>query len=120
VSYQPPSPYGRPPDHPPPSGRSNKAKFWIGVLLAVPAVIAGPLSIGAAVNLGQVISPDSPLSGMLSGIVSLLLLAGLVTLIVVERTRWVGLGILAGLAILLILAAGACVVLLVSIGSAYS
>jgi branched-subunit amino acid transport protein len=99
---------------------SNKAKFWVGVVLAIPAVVVGPLVIAAALNLGQVISADGPLGGVLSGVAALLLLAGLVTLMVVERTRWVGLGMLAGVAILLILAAGACVVLLVAISNSYS
>ncbi len=99
---------------------SNKAKFWVGAVLAVPAVIAGPLLVAAALNLGQVISADGPLGGVLSGIAALLLLAGLVTLMVVERTRWIGLGMLAGFGILAILAAGACVVLLVAITNAYS
>ena len=98
---------------------SNKAKFWVGVLLAVPAVIAGPLLVAGALNLGQVISAEGPLGGALSGVTALLLLAGLVTLMVVEKTRWIGLGMLAGFAILLILAAGACVVLLIAISNAY-
>ena len=114
------SPYGRPPDHPPPSGMSNKAKFWVGAVLAVPAVIVGPLLVGGALNLGQVISADGPLGGVLSGVVALLLLAGLVMLMVVEKTRWIGLGMLAGFAILAILAAGACVVLIVMITNSYS
>ena len=99
---------------------SNKAKFWIGVGLAVPAVVVGPLLVSAALNLGQVISADSPLGGILSSLAALLLLAGLVTLMVLEKTRWFGLGMLAGFAILLILAAGACVVLIIAIGNAYS
>lgn len=99
---------------------SNKAKFWVGVVLAVPAVIVGPLLVGGALNLGQVISADGPLGGVLSGVVALLLLAGLVMLMVVEKTRWIGLGMLAGFAILAILAAGACVVLIVMITNSYS
>ena len=99
---------------------SNKAKFWIGAVLAVPAVIAGPLLVAGALNLGQVITADGPLGGILSGVAALLLLVGLVTLIVVERTRWIGLGMLAGFAILVILTAGACVVLLIAISKAYS
>ena len=51
---------------------------------------------------------------------TLLELAGLVTLIVMERTRWLGLGILAGIAILFILAAGACIVLIVGLTNAYN
>ena len=99
---------------------SNKAKFWLGAVLAIPAVLVGPLIVAAAVNLGQVVAADSPLSGILGGLASLLLLVLFIALIVVDRTRWIGLGMLAGLAVLLILAAGACVALLVSINNAYS
>jgi hypothetical protein len=112
VSYPPPSPYGGPPGQPPPSGMSNKAKFWIGVVLALPAIFAGPALVAVAVNLGQVISADGPLSGILGGLASILLLAGFIALVVIERTRWVALGILAGIAALFVIAAGACVFLL--------
>ena len=115
----PPSPYGQPPQAPPPSGMSNKAKFWLGVVLAIPAVFVGPLIVAAAVNLGQVIAPDSPLSGVLGGIASLLLLAMFIVLIALDRTRWIGLGMLAGIAALFILAAGACVALLVAYSNSY-
>jgi hypothetical protein len=94
---------------------SNKAKFWVGVVLALPALILGPVIVGVAVNLGQVLSADGPLSGILGGLASLLLLAGFIALIVIERTRWLGLGMLAGIAVLLILAAGACIVLIAAI-----
>jgi hypothetical protein len=99
---------------------SNKAKFWLGAVLALPAIIVGPVIVGIAVNIGQAISADGPLSGVLGGIASILLFAGFIVLLVVERTRWIGLGMLAGIAILLIVAAGACVVLLVAIGNAYN
>jgi hypothetical protein len=78
------------------------------------------LLVGGALNLGQVISADGPLGGVLSALVALLLLAGLVVLMVLEKTRWIGLGMLAGFAILAILAAGACVVLLIALTNAYS
>jgi hypothetical protein len=98
---------------------SNKAKFWLGVALALPAMIVGPVIVGAAVNLGQVVSADGPLSGILGGVASLLLLAGFIALIVVGRTRWIGLGMLAGIAVLLILAAGACIVLIAALSNSY-
>jgi hypothetical protein len=91
---------------------SNKAKFWLGVALALPALIVGPLIVGAAVNIGQVISADGPLSGILGGGASLALLIAFIGLIVVDRTRWIGLGMLAGIAVLFVVAAGACIALL--------
>jgi hypothetical protein len=122
VSQQPPPPpyggppgqppYGQPPYSQPPSGMSNKAKFWLGVVLALPAIVIGPVIVGVAVNLGQVVSSDGPLSGILGGVASLALLVGFIALVVVSRTRWIGLGMLAGIAILFVVAAGACIALL--------
>ena len=40
-------------------------------------------------------------------------------MIVLERTRWIALGMLAGTAIVLILVAGACVALLVAYSNTY-
>ena len=57
---------------------------------------------------------------MVSFVLGLLLLGAFVAAIVVERTRWFALGILAGGAVLFILAAGACVVLLVAFMSSYN
>jgi hypothetical protein len=59
-----------------------------------------------------VISADGPLSGILGGLASLALLVAFVVMIVVNRTRWVGLGMLAGIAALFVVAAGACIALL--------
>ncbi|MCW2761240.1 MAG: hypothetical protein JWR85_1441 [Marmoricola sp.] len=52
-----------------------------------------------------------------AGVLALLMLAGFVFMVVAERTRWIALGILAGVAILFILAAGACVVLIVALNN---
>ena len=40
--------------------------------------------------------------------------------IVFARTRWFAIGVIAGLAVILILAAGACVVLIVALTNSYS
>ena len=112
-------PYGLPPGGPPPprTGLSNAAKFWLGALIAIPAVpVAGfvlslPSTLAAAAGLDGV-------TGVLSLVAGLLELAGLVALIAFPRTRWWGLGLLAGIALLAILAAGACVVLLVALTQA--
>jgi hypothetical protein len=91
---------------------SNKATFWIGVLLALPAlVIAGVISgVGTAVVDG--VGGSSSLTAVASGAIALALLIGFVVMVVFEKTRWIALGLLAGTAILFVVAAGACVALL--------
>src|SRR4051794_7227099 len=98
---------------------SNKGKFWLGVVLALPALLVGGFIVGLApaVTAGDTGTTDV---GFFLGLVIFVLeLVGLVTLIVMERTRWIGLGILAGIAILFILAAGACIVLIVGLTNSY-
>lgn len=97
-------------------GRSNVAKFWIGVALCIPTVfVVGvleslPTAVGQAVGLPQDLSAIATL-GLNVG-----LLAATIVGLVRESTRFVVAGILAGLAILFVLAAGACVLLLVGLG----
>jgi hypothetical protein len=110
----PPPPYGLPPGEPPAHRPSHKGRFWLGVVLAIPAIILGPLLIGVAVSLGDALAWGSALPGVLGGLVALLLLAGFIALVAIERTRWIGLGMLAGFAGLFILGAGACVALIVA------
>jgi hypothetical protein len=115
VSQPPlPPPYGLPPGQPPPEQPSNKGRFWLGVVLAIPAIILGPVLIGAAASLGDAVASGSALPGLLGGLVALLLLVGFIALVVIDRTRWIGLGMLAGFAGLFILGAGACVALIVA------
>ena len=47
-------------------------------------------------------------------------LAALVAAIVFAPTRWFAIGVIAGVAVLFILAAGACVVLIIGLSSSYS
>ena len=119
----PPNPYG-PGQYPPPEGQrpgmSNKAAFWIGVVLALPAIFVASLILGAGAAVGDGLAGDPAVSGVISTLLGLGLLAGLVTAIVVPKTRWFALGVLAGTAILLIVAAGACVVLLIALTQSYS
>ena len=122
----PPPPYGGPPQTPyggppgpyqqpgPGSGMSNKAKFWIGVLLTIPAIIVGSAITGAGSAAVNAVNGDPAIGATVSSVLGLLVLAGYIALIVIPKTRWFALGILAGTAVLLILAAGACVALLVS------
>lgn len=101
-------------------GLSNVAKFWIGVALCVPALILAavlgslPTVVGNRVNLPPELSAIATF-GMSVG----LLATGIVGL-VRGSTRFIVVGMLAGLAILFVLAAGACIALLVGVaGSGY-
>lgn len=124
MSQQPPqSPYGPayggPPGEPPRKGTSNKAKFWIGVVVALPAIVVASIISGAGAAVVDAVGGDPAVGAAVSGAIALVLLAGFVTLVVLERTRWIALGILAGTAIVVILAAGACVALLVAYSNSY-
>lgn len=99
---------------------SNKAKFWIGVALALPTLVVAGLVAGAGSALADGLGADPQTGGIVSGLIGLLLLAGFIASIVLPRTRWFALGVLAGVAVLFILAAGACVVLLVAFTRSYS
>ena len=100
-------------------GRSNVAKFWIGVALCLPALfVVGlleslPTVVGNAVGLPDGLSAVATL-GMNVG-----LLGAAVVGLVREATRFVVLGMLAGVAMLFVLAAGACIALLAGVGSGY-
>lgn len=96
---------------------SNVARFWIGVALCVPVLFL----VGLLVSLPSVVGNELNLPGELSGIATFgmsigLLATGIVGL-VRESTRFIVVGILAGLAILFVLAAGACIVLLAGLGN---
>lgn len=126
---QPPPPYGGPPHggppgpYPPPPGQSggmsNKAKFWVGVVLALPTIVLAGLISGATSAVADGISGDSALAGVVAVVVGLAELGALIGAIVWGRTRWFAVGVIAGGAVLLILAAGACVVLLVALSNSY-
>ncbi len=122
----PPPPYGGPPQSPyggptgpyqppePRPGMSNKAKFWIGVLLTIPAIIVGSVITGAGSALVDAVNGDPAIGAAVSSLLGLLIFAAYIAAIVIPKTRWFALGILAGTAVLFILAAGACVALLVA------
>ena len=93
---------------------SNKAKFWIGVLLAIPAIVLGSVISGAGSAVVDAVNGDPAVGAAVSGVLGLLILAAFIAAIVIPRTRWFALGILAGTAVLFILAAGACVALIVA------
>jgi len=98
-------------------GRSNVAKFWIGVALCIPALfVVGVLeSIPTAV--GNALDLPSELSAIATLGLDVALLAAVVVGLVKEATRFLVLGILAGVAVLFVLAAGACIVLLTGVSS---
>lgn len=116
----PPGSYPQGPQNERPGGRSNKAKFWIGVVLALPALFVAAVVSGGGSALADALGADPMAGTIISSVLSLLLLAGYIAMIVIERTRWLALGMLAGAAILVILLAGACVVLLVALSNSYS
>jgi hypothetical protein len=98
---------------------SNKARFWIGVLLALPAMVLAGALVGAAVSAVDAVGADADVGLLVSVLVSLMLFAGYLALAVLPSTRWFALGMLAGAAVLFVLAAGACVVLLVALSNSY-
>jgi hypothetical protein len=99
---------------------SNKAKFWIGVALSIPALILGGIVTGLGTGVAGGLGADSEASAIISSVLGLGLLAALVVAIVLEKTRWFAIGIVAGSAVLFILLAGACIVLLVALSKSFS
>jgi hypothetical protein len=118
VSEQPPigSPY---PQQPPPSGMSNTSKFWIGAVLALPVVVIGSILIGIASGIGSAFDDTGTASAILGGLASVLELAAVVVALVLPRTRWFALGAIAGIAVLAVVAAGACVVLIAAYSNSF-
>lgn len=108
----PPSPYALPGGPPPRRGRSNVAKFWIGVALCIPAMfVVGLLETVPGIAADALSLPDV-VPGIAAAGLNLALFAAVIVGLVIEKTRFVVLGILACLAVLFVVAAGACVVLL--------
>lgn len=108
----PPSPYGAPPGAPPPSGMSNRAKFWIGVVLVIPVIVALGVVAGVAGSIVSSVTHSGAVIGFTQLGFWLASVGGWIAMVVVERTRWLALGMLAGFAILAVVVAGACVALL--------
>ena len=69
---------------------------------------------GAGSALVDAVNGDPAIGAAVSSLLGLLILAAYIAAIVIPRTRWFALGILAGTAVLFILAAGACVALIVA------
>lgn len=113
---QPPSPYGAPPPVPPPTGMSNRAKFWLGFALAVPVFIAVQVLFGVVFTALSAVDAPAPVLGVSGVLEAVLLLGALVALVIIQRTRWVALGLLAGAAAVVIVLGGACIVLITALG----
>jgi hypothetical protein len=93
----------------PPTERSDRWKIWLGIGLAIPALIATFVVAGVLGYADE--------SGALSGIVALIGLLGPVVLLFPSATRKLALGLLIGYAGVLILGAGACVALLATLSA---
>ena len=117
-----PAPEGPPPGSYPPvpqqprPGMTNRAKFWIGFVLSLPANFIASMVVGAGGAVGTAVAgDDGAVGGVISGILGLALLAALVAGIVVEKTRRFALGLLAGTAVMAVLAAIAIVLFLIAL-----
>jgi hypothetical protein len=99
--------------------RSNVAKFWIGVALCIPAlVVVGFLESLPTVTRNALDLPDAMAAIGTFGL-NIGLLAAVIVGLVRDSTRFIVVGILAGVAILFVLAAGACIALLAGLGQGY-
>ena len=93
------------------------AKFWIGVALCLPALfVAGalqaiPIAVADALSLPPEVGQFSTLG------LDLALFGAFIAGLVMEKTRFIVLGILAGIAVLFVVAAGACILLLAGLAS---
>jgi len=96
----PPGPYGAPPP------RGDRWKIWMGIALAIPALMA----TAAVVALAGAIDN----SGALSGVVGIACLVAPIVLLFFPATRKIALGVIIGYAVIVILLGGACVALLAS------
>lgn len=96
----PTAPYGGPPP------RGDRWKIWVGVALAIPALMATAMLVGVAGAIDN--------SGALSGIVGIACLVAPIVLLFFPATRKIALGLLIGYAVIVIVLGGACVALLSS------
>jgi branched-subunit amino acid transport protein len=89
----------------------------MGVLLCLPVLfVAGALQALPSTFADAVHLPQSVGQFMVLGI-DIALLGAFITGLVVEKTRFLVLGIIAGIAVLFVVAAGACVLLLAGLAS---
>src|SRR3954452_17768546 len=98
-AYPPGGPYAQPP-------RSDRWKIWLGIGLAIPALIASGFLTGIAGFLDD--------SGALSAVVGGACLLAPIVMLFFGATRKIAVGLIIGYAVLFILFAGVCVALLAS------
>ncbi len=105
------------PGRPPRRGPSNVARFWIGVALCLPVLfVAGALQAVPSIIADSLSLP--PEVGQFSTLgLDLALFAAFIAGLVVEKTRFIVLGIMAGIAVLFVVAAGACILLLAGLAT---
>lgn len=113
-------PYGPPPGpvgpyRPPSSGMSKRGKFWLGAVLAIPAVIAAVTLFAMATTVVTSLTENTAAQGAVAIGCLVVLLGCWITLVVIERTRMIALGILAGTAIVTVVLGGACVALIAAV-----
>lgn len=89
-----------------PRRRRDTWKIWVGIALAIPALIATLVIAGAVGSFEGL--------GILAGLVILVGLGTPIVLLFFRDSRKLGVGLLIGYAVLFILVAGACVALLAS------
>ena len=94
---------------------SNGARFGIGVLLSLPALVLAGVVQAVPQMVQRALSLPPELAAVSSLVLNLALLALFILGLVKERTRFVVLGMMAGVAILFVLAAGACILLLTGV-----
>ena len=99
---------------------SNTAKFWIGLVLALPVAIVAGIIVGVVSGIGSALDDSGTASGILGSVAGFGELVAVVVALVFAKTRWFALGVIAGIAVLTVLAAGACVVLLVAFSKSFS
>ncbi len=75
---RPPAGRRTPSSRQPPSGMSNSAKFWIGVVLALPAAVLGSVLVGILSGVGSALDSSGTVSGILGGVGGFLELAAVV------------------------------------------
>lgn len=103
---QPPYPTYPPGSHGAPPPRGDRWKIWLGIGLAIPALLASGFITGVAGFVDN--------SGALSAIVGLACLIAPIVMLFFRATRKVAIGLIIGYAVILVLFAGACVALLAS------
>lgn len=98
---------------PPPPGPSKSKQFWVGAALTVPGLFVVGLVTGFLSNVATSIEPT--LGSLVSMGLGATAFVAVIVGVVIEKTRWYAIGVIAAIGVLAILAAGACIVLLATL-----